>query len=56
MRSYDENMALKIILQATEECDVRPKDKHFLIAYRGKRHGNALCWLSSKTFFASDGS
>ena len=34
MRSYDENMALKIILQAAQEYDVRLKNKQFLVVYR----------------------
>ena len=43
MRSYDENMALKIILQAAQEYDVRLKNKQFLVVYRGKKGAETHC-------------
>lgn len=43
MRSYDENMALKIILQAAKEYDVRLKNKQFLVVYRGKKGVEMHC-------------
>lgn len=43
MRNYNEEIALKIILQAAKEYDVRLKNKQFLIVYRGKQGVEKHC-------------
>lgn len=40
MKNYDAVQAISIILKAAKECDIKLKDKHFLIVYR---NNNAVC-------------
>lgn len=43
MKNYDAKAALPIILQAAKEYDVKLKDRHFLIVYRGKTGVETYC-------------